>query len=147
MAAAPAAGPVLFMSASPATISFQANDPDSPSDPGNSAATVGWWSYGGNGAAWSLTARAAASTFSNCPTVPVSAVTVSCTSATVSGGSGSCRPPFTLSTSPQNIAVGTQGALSQYTVNLTFTLSDSWKFIAQLSPSCSLSITYTATLN
>lgn len=150
MASAPAAGPVHFMTASPASISFQAGDPDSPSVPGNSAAVVTWSATGNNGRTWNLTVRSAASSFTNCPTVPVSAVTVTCTGATVSdGGRGTCAAPFTLSTSPQILIGGNEGSggNADYAVNLSFTLADSWKYIARTSPQCSLFLTYTATLD
>jgi hypothetical protein len=93
--------------------------------------------------------QAPSASFPGCSTVPVSAVTVTCSSATVSGGgSGSCGGPVVLSTSAQNLATGTEAFLSAtYTVNLTFTLTDSWKYVAQLSPPCSLTVTYTANLN
>jgi hypothetical protein len=54
----------------------------------------------------------------------------------------------TLSTSSQTVANGTEASgQTLYTVNLTFTLTDSWKYIAELSPQCSLSLTYNAVFN
>jgi hypothetical protein len=143
------AGAVTNMTATPATISFQATDPDSPSVSGSSPGSVTWKATGIIPASWSLTVQAPAATFPGCPTVPVSAVRVTCTGVTVTGGgNGSCSGPVSLSTSAQNLAAGTEGLLNTtYTVNVTFTLTDSWKYIAQLSPQCSLSISYTANLN
>lgn len=145
----PLAGPVLNMTATPSTISFQATNPDSPSDPGSSAATVTWNANGGNNKSWSLTVRSYSSAFTGCATVPVSAVTVSCSSATITGnGTGTCSAPFALSTTPQQLVSGREGSNNaSYTITLTFTLTDSWRYIAKLSPQCSLALTYTANLN
>lgn len=140
---------VTSMTATPATITFSATDPDSPSDPGSSIATVTWRSNN-NGRTWNLTVRTASTAFTNCSTVPISAVTVSCATATVGGGgTGACHAPFPLTTAAQVVANGNEaGAGTQtYTVTINFTLTDSWKYIAKLSPQCSISLTYTATAN
>jgi len=60
---------VTAMTATPATITFQATDPDSPSDPGSSIATVTWRSNN-HSRTWNLTVRTASTTFTNCSTVP-----------------------------------------------------------------------------
>jgi hypothetical protein len=147
MAVNPAAGVALNMSATPASITFQGTDPDSSTVAGSSAATVTWVGFGST-ASWNLTVQAPSTTFQGCPTVPVSAVRVSCSSAAVTGGgTAACAASTTLSTTPQIVASGNQGFFSSYTVTLTFTLTDSWKFIAETSPQCSLSVTYTSTLN
>jgi hypothetical protein len=132
---------------SPATITFSATDPDTaPVVAGSAPASVTWQNLDFNSGAWGLTVQANASTFSNCPTVPVSAVTVSCASASTSiGGSASCSAPFTLSTTAQTVASGSQSFLTySYSVTLNFTLADNWKYIAETSPSCSLSLSYIA---
>ena len=137
------------MTATPATISFSATDPDSPSVPGNAPASVTWRGTNGFFGSWTLTVQSPSTTFSGCATVPVSAVTVTCTSATVSSffGSATCRSPFALSTSAQVVAGGNEGlGAGDYAVGLTFTLTDSWRYIAKLSPSCSLTLTYVANL-
>lgn len=135
--------------ASPATISFSAVDPDTPFDAGSSASTVTWNASGLSSKAWSLKLSAAASTFSNCSTVPVSAVTVTCASAAVGGGgAGKCQSSFPLSTAQTLVVTGKEGAgLSNYAVTLTFTLADSWKYIATSKNACTLTITYNAVLN
>jgi hypothetical protein len=133
----------------PATVSFNATNPTSvPVVAGSATATATWENLDLNSGPWNLTVQAVAGSFANCPTVPVSAVTVSCSSvATFIGGTGACAAPFRLSTSPQVVASGNQEALTfNYTINLNFTLADSWKYIAQTSPSCSLSLSYTATV-
>jgi hypothetical protein len=134
------------MSATPATVVFLATDPDLGTVTGT-AATVTWNALAGlltN--TWTLTVQAAATTFAGCPTVPVSAVTVTCTSASATGvvaGTGACAAAFPLSTSPLQVASGTEGSLSgAYTVNITFTFADKWKYIA--NSACTLSLTYTA---
>lgn len=143
------AGTVSGMTATPATIGFQATDPDNPNVSGSSPGSVTWQAAGIIPASWSLTVQSPGSTFPGCPTVPVSAVKVTCTGVKVTGGgNGSCGGPVSLSTSAQNLATGTEGFLNTtYTVNLTFTLTDSWKYIAQLSPQCSITVSYTANLN
>ena len=138
----------LVVTATPGTISFSASNPDAPQVAGTAAATISWWAGGASSRGWSLTVQADAASFLSCPAIPVSAVTVSCSQASVgSGGSGVCRSSMPLSTVPSVIssgAEGNQGAF--YQVILRFTLTDSWKYIAQLSPPCSLSLTYVANL-
>jgi hypothetical protein len=144
--AAPAA---VTLTATPGTISFTASNPSTaPSDAGNSAATVTWLYTGTRNYTWSLTVQASAAAFTNCATVPVSAVTVSCASATVGGGgAGTCGGAFPLSTASHVVVSGTEGRNSStYTVVINFTLADSWKYIAKTSPACSLTLTYTTTL-
>lgn len=144
---APAA--TFNVNVSPGTISFNAINPDSsPVDAGSSAASVTWQNLDFNEGAWTLTVQATSSSFTNCSTVPISAVTVSCASVSTSiGGSGSCSAPFTLTTSPQVVAGGNQSFITySYSVAVNFTLNDSWKYIAETSPSCSLSLSYVATV-
>jgi len=132
---------------SPATITFSATNPDqAPMDAGSAPASITWENLDFNQGNWSLTVQATSAGFANCPTVPVSAVTVSCASAsTNSGGSGACAAPFALSTSAQTVASGSQAFLTySYSVSINFTLADSWKYIAETSPSCSLSLSYIA---
>jgi len=143
----PAAG--FTVNVSPATITFSATNPDSsPTDSGSSTASVSWTNLDFAQGNWSLTVQAGSSSFSTCPTVPVSAVTVTCATVNTSiGGSGACSPSFTLSPSAQTVAGGAQGPITyNYAVTLNFTLADSWKYIAETSPSCSLSLSYTATV-
>ncbi len=142
--AAPAT--VSLLSASPGTIQFSATNPILGSVSGSSPATVTWSSAGGNSQnTWTLTVQAGSSAFSGCPTVPVSAVTVSCSSAGVSGGggTGACSGSFSLSTSPQTVAGGKEGADNQsYQVSILYTLAESWRYIASVSQ-CNLTLTYT----
>ena len=147
LASAPQAGANFTLNVTPATISFAATDPGSvPVVAGSATASVSWTAIG-SGNNWSLTAQASSSTFTNCPTVPVSAVQVKCSTVSVVGlgGSGSCAGSFPLSTSPQVVASGSEGLVSlSYTSTITFTLADSWKYIAQTSPACTISLTYVA---
>jgi len=133
------------ISASPSTISFTATDPSLGSVPGSSAATVNWTtSSGASNRTWTLQVQAAATSFTNCATVPTSAVTVTCGSVT-GGTAGACGPAVTLSTTGQQVASGAEvsGANDPYSVTLSFSLTDSWSYIAEQSPSCTLTITYT----
>ena len=146
---APRATASITLSVTPATISFQATDPDSPADPGSSAAVVKWTSNSTVLRQWSLSVQPSATSFQGCPTVPVSAVTVTCTQATNATlfGNGACSAPAALTTSPQTVASGNEGLGSgAYEVDLTFTLTDSWKYIANSSPQCTLTVTYTSNL-
>jgi hypothetical protein len=131
----------------PATISFAANNPGS-SVAGNNSATIKWPITGGTSKTWTLSVYADTSTFSGCATVPASAVSVKCTSATVNSGtsnSASCSATsFTAlsTTSPGlQVASGSEGtASSSYTVVLNYEIADSWEYIAN---TCPLTITYT----
>lgn len=129
------------------TITFTATDPDTnPSVAGSAGATVSWNTTGGaTTRTWTLTVNSSSSSFSACSTVPASAVTVSCTS-TTGGHSGACGAATTLSTTAAGIASGTEATgTASYSVALSFTLADNWKYIA--SSSCSLSVSYTITAN
>jgi hypothetical protein len=91
-----------------------------------------------------LKVLAAATSFTNCATVPRSAVRVTCTG--VAGGTaGACGGAITLSGAGQQVASGKEatGAGKAYSVTLSFSLTDSWSYIA--GSSCTLSLTYTVT--
>ena len=143
----PMATTLSAVTASPATISFTATDPDLGPFTGSSSATVSWTTSGGAAAStWTLKVQAAAATFASCATVPTSAVTAMCTG--VAGGTGgACTggSGFALSTAGQQVASGKEatGAGKSYSVTINFTLADSWSYIAKSS--CTLSLTYTVT--
>jgi hypothetical protein len=144
----PQAGGTVTMYATPATISFASTDPDQGLVSGSSASTLYWFYNGTKGKTWSVSAQSGASSFSGCSTVPVSAVTATCSSIQVNGASQPCGGAVALSTAPQVIASGTEAAgFVYYQVTLTFTLTDSWKYIAKTSPACSLTLTYNGTFN
>lgn len=132
---------------SPATVTFTATNPGTvPVVAANATTTVTWQILSG-GKNWTLRVKAGSPSFANCPTIPISAVTVSCASAKVAsvGGSGSCAGPFRLGTGQSQVAAGAEGMLAfNYTVTINFTLADSWKYIAETNPACSLALTYTA---
>ena len=133
----------------PSVVTFQATDPDtSPAVAGSSPATVSWTYNGSWFANWSLTVQAPSAIMTNCPGIPASAITVACNTASAGFlGGANCAAAFPLSTAPQVVASGTEGVLSSsYQVQISYTISDAWKRVAQLSPSCSLSLTYIATL-
>ena len=139
------------MSATPASITFTANQPGTGTPvAGNSSATVKWTATGGTkGNTWTLSVYADSTTFIGCTTVPASAVGVSCSSATVTGtgATAACETggPFTLPTTApgQEVASGNEGNTSShtFTVVLSYQFTDSWEFIANTS--CPLTITYT----
>jgi len=137
---------VTQVSVSPASLSFTAANPDSsPLVAGSSSAVVTWKTTGGSVTSpWTLRISSP-DTFSSCATVPASAVTVSC--ASITGGSGAtCGGASTLSSSAVQIANGLQSnGSTTYSVSLTFTLQDSWKYIA--SSLCALTVSYTVTAN
>ena len=142
----PMAGTTMSaVTASPGTISFTATDPDLSPFPGNSAATISWTTSGGStGNTWNLKVSAAAASFTNCATVPRSAVIVTCGGIT-GGSAGVCGGPLTLSGAAQQIASGKEasGTNKAYSVTLDFSLTDSWSYIA--GSSCTISLTYTVT--
>ena len=146
--AKPQAAGNFTLTVSPATISFSATNPGTaPVVAGSSPATASW-SVLSVGSTWNLQVQATSPTFANCSTVPVSAVTVTCSSVSVTGigGSGTCSGAFPLSTGMQTVASGSEGLLSMdYSVTISFTLADNWKYIAEMSPACTLSLNYLAT--
>lgn len=135
------------LTVTPATITFDATNPGTlPVVAGSATANASWQSLSGGGN-WSLTVQANSPTFANCPTVPISAVTVTCSAASIGslGGSANCAGSFPLSTTAVQVAGGAEGLLAlNYSVTINFTLSDRWKYIAETNPACSLSLTYTA---
>ena len=136
---------VSNMTVTPSTITFVASDPDL--GVASRAVTVAWTATGGVNP-WTLKGMASSTTFTGCATVPVSAVTMTCTSATAPLlGSATCSGASQLSTTAVQIAGGNEALLGgNYTVNLTLTLADSWKYIAKQIPPCTLTLTYTANL-
>ena len=135
------------LSAMPGTVSFMANSPGSGVT-GNSNAIVTWTLTNGvSGHTWTLKAGTSSSTFSGCATVPESAVSVSCVSASHTGvGTAACQAggPWKLpGTLPgQQVAGGNDGGdtAHTYSVVLSYTFADSWRYIAN---TCPLNLTYT----
>ena len=127
---------------SPATIGFLATDPDVGSV-GEPHATVTWRLQGGNTSRnWALLVQANASSLSGCSGVPASAITVACSSVTSTKGTGVCAGPLPLSMQPHPVASGSQAdGTPSYTVTITFTLADRWRYIASQSP-CTLTLIY-----
>ena len=140
-----ALGAISSLNATPSTISFNATNPVAGVVPGSSAAAVKWTVIGGSHLlSWGISVQASAPSFSGCPTVPVTAVTAACASATVGGGAGtgSCGGSFTLSTTATQLAGGLEGDGTQlYSVLVQYTLAESWRYAA--NPSCTLTLTYT----
>jgi hypothetical protein len=134
-------------SVSPSVVTFSATDPtNSPVVNASASVVVSWTAYVSVLGTWNVKVSAPA-TFSSCGTVPSSAVTVSCTSVT-GGSGGTCSSSSALSTSGVQVASGSEIINvnpTPYSVTLSFTLQDSWKYIA--SSSCTLAVTYTITAN
>lgn len=140
---------VSELRATPGTISFTANNPGS-TVPGGSVATLTWEiEHGMNGKTWSLLVGAGSPSFSGCTTVPVSAISLKCVSASAQGGgqsSAGCNMsnftplPNTLPGLP--VASGNEGNASDhnFTVVLSYQLIDSWRYIAN---TCPLNVSYT----
>jgi hypothetical protein len=144
--------PTVTVTATPTTISFTGTNPATAPLVAGSAQAVVTWSYNGTHLnPWNLTVSALSTPFTGCSTVPISAVTVTCSSATLTGngagGAAGCSPASKLSTAATQVASGTQNSnTGTYTVNLTFALADSWNYIATTGQACSLTLTYNATL-
>lgn len=138
-------GTISSLLATPGSISFSASNPNSATVAGSSAASLSWLVVGGSHLqTWSVSVQAGGSYFSGCSTVPVSAVSVGCASASVGGGggTGSCSGPFTLTTAAQQVAGGAEGdGLQSYFVLINYTLAESWRYVANAS--CTLTLTYT----
>lgn len=140
---------VSELRATPNSIPFLANSPGS-GIPGGSVATINWEiTQGRNGQTWTLMVGASSPITSGCTTVPVSAISLRCVSASVSGGgqaSAGCNLS-NLSTLPSTlpglpVASGNEGNASShnYTVVLSYQLTDSWRYIAN---TCPISVSYT----
>jgi hypothetical protein len=135
--------------ATPSSIPFTANDPGGEIA-GGSIATITWSvSQGKNGQTWTLSVGTTSSSFNGCTTVPASAISVKCVSASVSSGgqstAGCNLTSFT--TLPSRlpglqVASGNEGnsASHNYTVVLSYQLADSWRYIAN---TCPLTVSYT----
>ena len=122
--------------------------------PGSSASrvhrTLTWEiDRGTNGKTWTLMVGSGSPSFSGCTTVPVSAISLKCVSASVQGGgqtSAGCNMsnftplPNTLPGLP--VASGNEGNASghNFTVVLSYQLIDSWRYIAN---TCPLNVSYT----
>ncbi len=140
---------VSQLRAMPDTIPFAANNPVG-GIAGGSVATITWnISQGNNGRTWTLMVGATSSTFRDCITVPVSAISLKCVSASASSGgqtSAGCNQtnfvtlPNTLP--GLSLASGNEGNSSShsYTVVLSYQLTDSWRYIAN---TCPLNVSYT----
>jgi hypothetical protein len=139
-----AMGTLGSLSANPGTISFQANNPDLGVVSGSSPGNLTWMLLGGSPLQnWTLSVQAGSSTFVGCATIPISAVRVNCSSATVSGGGGTggCSGSFPLSTTSQQVAGGNEGdGTNSYSVLMNFTLDESWRYKA--NSTCTLNLTY-----
>jgi hypothetical protein len=140
---------VSELHAMPDTVPFVANQPGS-AIPGGSVATINWEiTQGRNGQTWTLMVGASSPNFSGCTTVPESAISLRCVSASVSGGgqaSAGCNIT-NISTLPNTLpglplASGNEGNASShaYTVLLTYQVTDSWRYIAN---TCPISVSYT----
>ena len=138
---------VNSVAAAPGTISFSATDPALSPFAGSSASTVTWKTSGGTTTfTWNLQVQAGATSFTNCGTVPTTAVTVTCSSVT-GGTAGACKPAFALSNAGQQVATGKESSSTNapYSVTMSFALTDSWSYIAKQVPACTLTLTYTVT--
>jgi hypothetical protein len=137
------------ITATPATVTFQSADPDL-SPVAGSPVTVTWRFTGGNpGQTWNVGVSASSPAMTNCGGVPASAITVSCRSVSMSGGSQgtgswSCSQPFPLSTTNQQVAGGRQmDGNANYAVDISYSFQDSWRYRGAVTPACSLTLTYT----
>lgn len=154
MAAADAGGPRLAAissySATPATISFAATDPDgAPVSSSPSALLSANINGGVTTLTWNIRVRAAAANLTGCSkSIPVSAVTVAtCSASATGGGTANCQTPFTLTTAYQVLVSGMEGAGAfSITTNVTYTLAESWSYIGTSTP-CTVTLNYNLTAN
>jgi hypothetical protein len=139
-----AMGTLTLLTATPGAISFQAVNPDVGMVSGSSPGNITWMVLiGSHLQNWTMSLQAGSNSFVGCPSIPISAVRVSCSTATVSGGGGTggCSGSFPLSSTPQQIAGGAEGdGANLYSVFINFTLAESWRYVA--NSACTLTITY-----
>jgi hypothetical protein len=137
-------GTLGAVSATPGTISFQASNPDGGPVSGSYPGSLTWMVLSGSHLQnWTLSVQAGSSTFTGCPTIPISAIHVNCGSASVSGGSGTgaCSGSFPLSAAAQQVAAGAEGdGTKSYSVSINFTLAESWRYLA--NSGCTITLTY-----
>ena len=134
---------ITSFAATPASISFTANNPDAGTVAIGATSVITWVGEDClNNQTWKVTVKASASTLTNCSTVPISAVTVAtCSSSVTQGGTATCHTPLTVTTSEQTLVNGLEGQVSTGstctgTTNITYTLNESWRYIAATSPTC-----------
>ncbi len=86
-----------------------------------------------------------------CPSIPISAMTVVCSTPTAAGrgSSATCASNFTLSTTFQTLVSGLQGDTGNpsYGATVTYNLADSYQFYATNGAACTLTLSYRATFN
>jgi hypothetical protein len=140
-------GSITGLRVTPSTITFTSPDPDITPVGGSATATVAWGMSGNNNGDWRLTVQSAAPSLSLCPTVPASAIVITCAGLSISGKgnpTGSCASgAFPLSTGPQIVASGARQGKSDITAVVSFAFTDNWKYLP--SSACSIDLIYTIT--
>ena len=98
---------------------------------------------------WTLYVESETASLSGCNSIPASALTASCTSATHDSDNNSAKAyctasPVPVSTTRAVVAYGYQGNRDHnLSVNLQISMADSWRYQAALSPACTISLRYT----
>ena len=146
----PLAPTINSFTALPSTITFTSSDPDAGAT-GTATVTL-VIGAAASGHTWNVTVKTTTTSLTNCSTVPVSAIMQSCGSVGLSstGGlpTGSCKAASALSTTATQIASGTEGDhINTITINMNYPFTDSWSYVGASSPACSLTLSYTATVN
>lgn len=137
---------ITSFTASPSSISFTANNPNAATVAIGATNTIAWTATQCiNNLTWKITVKASTSSLTNCSTVPISAaIAATCSSSVNLGGTATCHTPLTLTTSEQTLVDGLEGSgTCSGTTSVTYTLNESWRYIAASSPTCSTTITYT----
>ena len=127
----PEATSITLYTVLPASVTFAATNPTTtPSVSGSSAVTLAFSLNGGSSArTWNIQLKSATATFAGCTTVPVNAITATC-SAVTGGTGGTCAGAFPLSTTNTLLSSGTEAnGTASYTVTVTFSLADDWKYL------------------
>jgi hypothetical protein len=144
---------VSTFTAASGTVAITASNPDLT--PFSNTSSVSWFVLAqitGTGYSWALRVQPAASTFTSCPNIPISAVKMTCTSVTdtalIGGSTKSCGSSFNLSSAGQTlVASGTDpiiGLLFTRTVNYQLSFTDSWQYAATTSP-CTITLNFSLT--
>jgi hypothetical protein len=133
----------------PAAMSFQATDPDLGGPAAQTATVVFRLENTQVQRPWTLYVQAESASMSGCSSIPASALTATCTSATHDSGNNSGKTyctaaPIPISTSRAVVAYGNQGNRDHNAwVGIAVSMADSWRYQAALSPACTISLRYT----
>src|SRR5260370_13057533 len=92
-----------------ANVTIAGTNPTTTPSPSGSVTLTADLKNSSSGNAWNITIKSAASTFSGCTTVPLNAITASCSVTPPAGAAGTCNS-VALSTTAQTLVSGTESS-------------------------------------